>query len=159
MKKRIAGWAAVCLAVGAMASPASAGVDSDAATQCMVKSATDADQITMVQWIFVGMATHPSLQAYANVSPEQRAAANKEMSAVVVRLLSQSCHKEVVDAMKNEGRSVLGKSFEALGQAAVGGLMTNPAVAKALTTWITPEAVQAFAALALESGTLTAPEK
>ena len=129
-----------------------AGIYADDATRCLAKSMTDADQIALVKWIFVAIAQHPSLKEYSGVTPAQKTQSDKDMSALVTKLLMQTCRKEAVDAIKYEGPSFLEKSFGALGEIAVGGLMTNPDVAKGLSTWATPEDVQAFGALVAEAG-------
>jgi hypothetical protein len=157
MKKYLLGAAA--LAAAALSSPpALAGIYADDATRCLAKSMTEADQIALVKWIFVAMAQHPALKEYSQVTPAQRTQSDKDMSALVTKLLMQTCRKEAVDAIKYEGPGFLEKSFGALGEIAVGGLMTNPDVAKGLATWATPEDIQAFGALAAEAGRPTPPK-
>lgn len=157
MKNSLLGAAALAVATLSSA-PAWAGIYADDATRCLAKSMTEADQIALVKWIFVAMAQHPSLKDYSSVTPAQRAQSDKDMSTLVTKLLMQTCRKESVDAIKYEGASFLEKSFGALGEIAVGGLMTNPDVAKGLSSWATPEDIQAFGALAAEAGRPSAPK-
>jgi hypothetical protein len=149
MKKILLGAAA---AMALSFAPAQAGIYADDATRCLVKSMNDADQSVLVKWIFVGMALHPSLKDYSSVTADQRKQMDQQMGALVRKLLTQTCRKETVDAIKYEGAGFLEKSFGALGEVAMGGLMTNPDVAKGLTTWATPEDIQAFKALGAEAG-------
>jgi hypothetical protein len=151
MKNRVLG--ATALAAAALFSPSAlAGVYADDATRCLVKSMTSEDQLVLVKWIFVGMSVHPAIKQYSSVTPDQRSQADKDMSTLVRKLLMQSCRTVTVDAMKYEGGGFLEQSFGALGQIAMGGLMTNPDVAKGLSSWATPEDIQAFNTLATEAG-------
>lgn len=138
--------------------PASAGIYADDATRCLAKSMTEADQMALVKWIFGAIALHPSLKEYSSITPQQRSQMDKDMSALVTKLLMQTCRKEAVDAIKYEGPSFLEKSFGALGEIAVGGLMSQPDVSKGLSTWATPEDIKAFGALAAEAGRAAPPK-
>ncbi len=151
MKNLLLGAAALAVA-GLSSAPAWAGVYADDATRCLAKSMSDDDQIALVKWIFVGMALHPALRDYSTITPAQRTEINSQMSAVVIKMLTVTCRKETVAAIKYEGAGFLEKSFEAVGGIAVGGLMTNPDVARGLSTWATPEVIQAFTSLAVEAG-------
>jgi hypothetical protein len=157
MKNSLLGAVALA-AVSLSAPPAWAGIYADDATRCLAKSMTDADQIALVKWMFTAIAQHPALKEYSTITPAQKAQTDREMSTLVMRLLTQTCRKETIDALKYEGPSFLEKSFGALGEIAVGGLMTNADVAKGLATWATPEDIQAFGALAAEAGRPTPPK-
>jgi len=157
MKAKILGAAALA-AVAASSAPAWAGIYSDDATRCIAKSTTEADRLALVKWIFLGIAAHPSIKEYSNVSAEQRIQIDRQMGALVMKLLTKDCHKETVEAMRFEGGGFLEKSFTALGEIAMGGLMTNPEVSAALTNWATPEDKAAFAALAAEAGRPVPPK-
>jgi hypothetical protein len=151
MRSIIAGIAAL-IAVGVVTTPASAGIYGDDATRCMAKSVSENDQIVLVKWIFSAMAMHPSIKQYANISAEQKVEFDGQVNAIVTRLLTQSCRKETVAALRYEGSSFLESSFRALGEIAMGGLTTNPEVAAGLTSWATNMDKEAFAAVAAEAG-------
>ena len=151
MKAKILGTAALA-AVMASSAPVWAGIYTDDATRCIAKSTTEADRLALVKWIFLGIAAHPSIKEYSNVSAEQRIQIDRQMGTLVMKLLTKDCHKETVEAMRFEGGGFLEKSFSALGEIAMGGLMTNPEVSAALTNWASAEDKAAFAALAAEAG-------
>jgi hypothetical protein len=140
------------IAAGLGSTPASAGVYGDDATRCLAKSVSESDQIALVKWIFSAMAMHPSIKQYANISAEQKVEFDSQVNAIVTRLLTQSCRKETVAALRYEGSSFLETSFRALGEIAMGGLTTNPDVAAGLTSWATNMDKEAFAAVAAEAG-------
>lgn len=151
MKHFGTGAAALTLAL-AVSLPAQAGIYGDDATRCLAKSATEADQLLLVQWIFSGIARHPAIEKYASITPGQRAEIDKNMSVLVTRLLSQDCRKEVVAAFKYEGGEFLEKSFSALGEIAMGGLTTNPQVGEAMGAWAKNMDEKTFDGLAAEAG-------
>ena len=136
----------------ALALPAQAGIYGDDATRCLAKSATEADQLILVQWIFAGIARHPAIEKYSSITAEQRVQIDKNMSVLVTRLLSQDCRKEIVTALKYEGGGFLEKSFSALGEIAMGGLTTNPQVGEAMGAWAKDMDVKMFEGLAAEAG-------
>ena len=118
----------------------------------MAKSVSESDQITLVTWIFSAIAMHPSIKQYANISAEQKTQVDSQVNVIVTRLLTQTCRKETVAALKYEGTGFLEKSFSALGEIAMGGLTTNPEVAAGLTSWAANMDKEAFAAVAAEAG-------
>jgi hypothetical protein len=139
-------------AIALCAEPAWAGIYADDATRCLVKSTNETDQTVLVKWIFMSMALHPSIKEYSNITADQRKQADQQVGVLVRKLLTQSCRKETVDAIKYEGPGFLEKSFTALGEIAMGGLMSNPDVAKGLGTWAAPEDIEAFKELGAEAG-------
>ncbi len=116
------------------AAAASAGVYADDMGKCLVKSLSAEDQTAFIQWIFVAMAAHPSVQPYANVTSDQRNALNKKTAQLVQRLETVDCRAETVAALKYEGAPALQSSFSLLGETAMTGLLRDPNVAQGLSS-------------------------
>ena len=114
-------------------SVALAGVYTDDLGKCLVKSSSPQDQSKLVEWVFQAMALHPDVKPYATITPEQRDATNKVAAAMMERLVMVDCRKEAVEAMKYEGGSALESSFNVLGQVAMRGIMSNPAVSAGMS--------------------------
>jgi hypothetical protein len=149
---------ALALLMYGISTSAFAGIYGDDVTRCMVKFATDADQVALVQWIFANAATHPALKAYVSTTQAQREDADKKMAAITSRLLGQDCHKEVVAAMKYEGGAFMETSFGALGEIAMRGMMNDPDVNKNMGNWVKYIDPDLFTKMATEAGK-PAPEK
>jgi hypothetical protein len=149
--------AAILVVTSLIASPASAGVYADDVTRCLVKSSSETDQLALVKWIFAAMAQHPAIRDYASITTTQQAGLNQSMAGIVNRLLLKDCRTEVVSALKYEGAGFLEQSFKALGEVAMGGLMTNDAVEKGLTGWAGQMDVEGLNALAAEAGRTPSP--
>ena len=123
---------AAMLAAALCAPSAHAGVYADDFGKCLVRSASEGDQIVLVKWIFSALALHPAVQPMASIDAEQRVNLDQQAAALYQRLIIVDCHKEVVDAVKYEGPSTLEAAFGLLGQVATRGLMTSPEVLRGL---------------------------
>jgi hypothetical protein len=134
------------------ATPAAAGVYGDDATRCLVKSASEADQLALVKWLFAAIAQHPGIRDYATITAAQQEGFDRDMAAVVNRLLIRDCRKEAVAALRYEGTGFLGESFKAMGEVAMGGLMSNKAVEQGLSTWAGGLDEEALNVLGVEAG-------
>lgn len=151
MKKILIGGAAI---VATLLTPitASAGIYADDATRCIVKSTSESDRVTLVKWIFAGMSLHPAIREFASISAEQRADLDKQISVIVTNLLTQSCRKEAVEALRYEGTGFMEASFRALGEVAMGGLMTDKDVSAGMEAWIRNLDAKKITDLGLEAG-------
>ncbi|MFD1259976.1 hypothetical protein [Entomomonas asaccharolytica] len=109
----------------ALANPA------DELTQCLTTKATEQDQINLIKWVFSALAQHPQLKQYSNISTASQKAIDKDVGATLDRLLTVDCKDQVANAAKTNPAAI-GESFGVLGQVAMGGLMTNAEVAKAV---------------------------
>ncbi len=110
------------------ATSASAGPFIDKLAICLVKSATDADKIVLMRWIFSAMASHPNVRDLGNVSSAQGDRHNKDVAELFTTLVTDRCRAETTDAVKYEGENAISASFEVLGKVAMQGLMEEPAV-------------------------------
>ena len=152
MKRLFASAALVALST-TLSAPALAGVYGDDATRCIVKSASDADQLLLIKWIYSAISRHPELKPFAQ--PQQagaQAALDEGVAQTVSRLLSKDCRKEVIAALRYEGTEFLPQSFRAIGEVAMVGIMSNAEVENGLGTWADQLDTDALADVAKEAG-------
>src|SRR5664279_2796944 len=108
--------------------PAVAQSQGDVLGRCLADNTTGKDRKDLARWIFVAMAAHPEIRDLARVSPEAGEKASREMGALVTRLLSESCPKEVQSVARGEGGQAMKKAFETLGRLAMLELTSNAEV-------------------------------
>lgn len=142
--------AAVAMTWGASAS---AGLYSDDLARCLVAKSSDADKITLMQWMFSAMTAHPAVQSMTNITATQREAFTKKGADLFQRLMFVDCRTETVGALKNEGSPAIEAGFQVLGQVAARGLMSDPAVAAQMGSVAKAMDASKLAALAKEAGT------
>lgn len=107
-------------------SQASAGVFSDDLAKCLVQSASDADRLALVRWLFVAVSENPGLSDLKKVRPDQKEQADRTAAQMMQRLLITDCRAQTVAAIKNEGPTAIQASFGVFGQVAGRELMANP---------------------------------
>jgi hypothetical protein len=128
---------AIVLLPMTLAGPAAvAGVYGDELAKCLVKSTDSNDHLVLIQWMFAALTLHPAVQSMAAVTPEQRTDATKKATALFARLVTENCRKESVEALKYEGASSFGPSFQVLGQVASRDLMTESHVAAGMGEFV-----------------------
>jgi len=113
--------------LGAVA-PSHAGVFGDDLTRCLVERTTKEDRAELVRWIFVAMAQHPLVSSMSNVKADEKEKANKEVGALFMRLLTDTCKDKAKAAIKAEGAAAIQLSFQVLGQVAAGEIFADPSV-------------------------------
>ncbi|MFT4253385.1 MAG: hypothetical protein QM608_12955 [Caulobacter sp.] len=123
----------IVAALAGAASSAQAGEHADAMGKCLVDSTSPKDREALVLWIFSAMSSHPSVSAYAKITPEQRAAMSKQTAALMQRLIVVDCRKEAAQALREDGSDAIEQAFEVLGGTAMEGLMSDPKVAASLS--------------------------
>lgn len=116
------------LALCAGSSAATAGVYSDDLTRCLVDRSTADDRAQMMQWMFVALSASPVTRDMAAVSDARREAVNRGGATLFVRLITDTCRSQSVNALKYEGPLAFETAFNTLGQVAARGLMADPAV-------------------------------
>jgi len=125
--------AGICVLMVMFASgPSYAGPFADEMAKCLVRATTQEDKTALVQWIFAFMTLHPDVKQYSAVTPAQRDKLNRQVSDLMVALLTDRCVNESREALKNEGMVTIQTSFSVLGQSAVQTLFSNPEVASGL---------------------------
>ena len=143
----------ICLSAGLFAAgSAQAGVYTDDMAKCLVAKSSQADNDTLMRWMFVAMAANPAVKPLSNVSPAQREASTRAAVALMERLIFKDCHTETLNAVKYEGSSAMTGSFQVLGQVAARGLMSDPAAIEALGEMNKYSDQGKWAALAKEAG-------
>jgi hypothetical protein len=120
--------AVACLTILVYASPLSADLYSDDLGKCLVAFSNADDQALLVQWIFALVSVNPAVKTLANVSDAQRIDLSQKAMALSERLLEKDCRPQAVAAIKYTGPHALESSFSVLGQVAMRGLMSDPAV-------------------------------
>lgn len=122
---------AAALAALCISAPATAGIFADDLSRCLVAKTSEKDKATLVRWMFATLSLNPEVADISSMNDETRNAINKGMGELVQRLITQSCREQTLVAIKSEGGSVLGTSFEVFGQAAAQSMLANPTVGKA----------------------------
>ena len=134
-----------------------AGVYTDDLTKCIVKSADESDRAKLIEFIFAAMAADPAVAAMSNITPERRAGLGRDFTRLSERLLLVDCRKEAIEALKNEGNSVIEASFTVLGSVAMRGLMNNPATKATFASLNDYRDKDKWAAFLQEAGMSSAP--
>jgi hypothetical protein len=109
-----------------------AGESSEKLTKCLVASTTPEDKQILIRWIFGAVANHPVVSDIANLSPEKWDEISKKSAQVFQKLIAESCANESREAIINDGMAGYKSAFSTLGSTAVGGLMSDPSVVKAM---------------------------
>lgn len=125
MRKLLAAAAAFTMAPSlawAADPPSAAG---QALSACLTRSTSPEDHVALIRWIFVVMARHPSVAHLAAIPDTQRVTINRNMGALVNRLLLESCREETRAAFQADGQHALGVPFATLGEKAMTGIMEH----------------------------------
>lgn len=136
----------------AMPGQASASIYGDDLTRCIMSHTNDADNTTLVKWIFVAMAASPLIKDMSNISPAKRAEVNLSASQLVSRLITKDCRTQTVAAMKYDGPEALKGAFEMFGRTAMQGLMGDSAVQASIGSLDQAFDKEGFAAMLSEAG-------
>lgn len=97
-------------------------------SQCITSSADDADRVTLVRWLFAGLSAHPELRAMGNVDQAQRAVIDRDMGALMQRLIVDDCITHVRQLEPAQMQGAMQVAFQALGEQAGMAAMTHPDV-------------------------------
>jgi hypothetical protein len=118
------------IAIGLLSAKISfAGVYSDGLGRCLVSHTSAQDKTQLVRWIFSTMSLHPAVSDTSNLTDADRDKINRSAGMLFERLLTTDCRNETKEALMYEGPFAMQLAFQVLGQAAVGGLLTDPSVA------------------------------
>lgn len=115
---------------------AQAGPYSDQLAKCLISSTTVDDRNALVRWIFAATSHHPAVKSIVTVSAAQRDQFDKEVADLFMKLLTQSCLKETKEAIKFEGKEAIPPSFNLLGQTAGREMVSDPAVAGSMGSFL-----------------------
>ena len=114
----------------AFETPSYAGQYADNLSECLVRSSTEADRITLVRYFFAVISLHPDIESLEIVTESKREELAKAMAALFDRLLTESCRRETQEAVRLEGLQALGPPFRNFGELAARELLADPRVAK-----------------------------
>lgn len=128
MHSKIVGLPILLAMLLTMSGPASAGVYSDSLGKCLVDSTSAKDRAELARWIFAIMAVNPQVKSLSNITSTERAEINRGAAAQIQRLLTDDCRKEAIEATRYEGDNAMESGFKTLGEVAMRGLMSDPAV-------------------------------
>jgi hypothetical protein len=78
---------------------------------------------------------HPELRDLANAPPEVIEKTNQSIGALLTRLLTENCRKEVRAIAKGERSKVMARAFDTLGQLAMRELVSNSSFAASASGW------------------------
>lgn len=99
---------------------------------CFNDSMTGHERKELAKWIFLGIATHSTIQPFANVTDQDRDDANRFLGALVTRLLTENCPAQAKAAFQDNGAKAFEHAFKVVGEVAMQELMTEPAVSASL---------------------------
>ena len=102
-----------------------AGPFTDEMTKCLVKTTTEADKTLLISWVEAAVSAHPRLETLSNISSDQGAALNKDVTALLTNPLTQRCLAETQQTIRNEGDDAVEASFDFLGETAMQELMAD----------------------------------
>jgi hypothetical protein len=99
---------------------------------CVVAAAGSDDKRVLAQWMFSALALHPDLADMARVSEARRAAANRDMAAMLERFLTVDCAEQAGRAFRaGSAEMAFHRAFVRVGELAGENLFADPAVAAA----------------------------
>ena len=102
--------------------------------KCMTDNTTGKDRKVMARWMFLAMSAHPENRDLSMVTEPQRIEGDKQMAALVTRLITIDCVEHAKAARAQNGQG-MGGAFGALGEVAMMELTAHPDVAKATTSY------------------------
>lgn len=120
-------WAAAP-GVAESAAPLQAPTPQDALTTCLLGSTTEEDRRALVKWIFLVMSRYPDVAPMMSVRDEERQRINRQAGGIFERLMVDNCGSELKLALRKSGTDAISKSFEVLGETAMGALLEDPDV-------------------------------
>lgn len=95
---------------------------------CLVTSVSDDDKRALVKWIFAVLARHPDVKPLSAINAAQNDRIVGDAAAVFETLMADTCALQLRAAVRRSGTDAVGKSFERLGEAAMGALLQDPNV-------------------------------
>ena len=72
------------------AAPAMAGEATEGFSACLVKSTSEADKKALVKWIFIAIAEHPDISAFATITETDKMESSKAVGMMMTRLVSEA---------------------------------------------------------------------
>ncbi len=95
---------------------------------CLVNSVSNNDKQALVKWIFAMLARHPDVKPLSDISAAEDEKIVRDAGAVFETLMADKCAVQLRAAVRKSGTDAVGKSFERLGETAMGALLQDPNV-------------------------------
>lgn len=95
---------------------------------CLVDSVSNDDKRALVKWIFAMLARHPDVKPLSDIDVAQQEKIVRDAGAVFETLMADKCAMQLRAAVRKSGTDAVGKSFERLGETAMGALLQDPDV-------------------------------
>lgn len=121
--------AALLFSVSLLPFQAAHAAPADDLGNCLKENTSGKDRKDLGRWVFLSISVHPDMQADSAATAETRTKANKNMAALVTRLLTESCAAQTKAVAGNNAQAAFQSAFRLLGEVAMMELMSNPAVA------------------------------
>ena len=128
-------FALVFVSLALVVQPAMANTAPDPLSECLKDNTSGKDRKDLARWIFASMASHPDLRSLTAVADTTRLDANKQMGALVTRLLTVNCAAQTRLALQLSGGQGMATAFKSLGEVAMMELMSNPQVNEAVSAY------------------------
>lgn len=103
--------------------------------ECMKDNTTGKDRKLLARWMFMAMTAHPEMRNLSAVTPEVRTDTDKQLAALVSRLISVTCPGQVLAAGPQNRKARMEEAFGALGEVAMLELMSNQDVASSINNY------------------------
>lgn len=118
--------AALGLSAPSITSAQTTATPQETLSSCVTRSMSVNDGITTARWLFIAMSRHPDLPQAVRVGDSDTLAANRDMGALVNRMLFEFCSAETRAAIATHGQeAALEAVFSTLGETAMTHLMGN----------------------------------
>ncbi len=95
---------------------------------CLVNAVSNDDKRALVKWIFAMLARHPDVKPLSDIDAAQDQKIVRDAGAVFETLMADRCAVQLRAAVRKSGTDAVGKSFERLGETAMGALLQDPSV-------------------------------
>jgi hypothetical protein len=105
-----------------------AGPASDVLSACMQKNTSEQDRKELARWTYGVISVNPGLKGMAVLNVQARTDSEKNVAALLTRLLAKNCLAESRAAGKSEGNPGIRSAFQVVGQLGASELMTHPSV-------------------------------
>ncbi len=115
---------------------ACATATSDALGNCMTDSLSGKERKQFVEYVFMGIAAHPEMKKFSNVTAQDQTDLNKMMAVLFTRLLTVDCVEQVKQAAKEGGPQAFQSAFEIVGRLAMQDLMSNKEVNNSMSGFL-----------------------
>ena len=116
---------AIALSTALIASPAMPQRATLKLSECLVGNTTGYERVTLVQWIFYAISSHPAVSKEIATADKSMDEVDRKTAGLFNELLLDRCRQEVVLALRFDGDLAIEAAFGTLGEVAMAEVMTN----------------------------------